>query len=141
MEIEFKYKFGKLSKAGYRHYSILYFAHGIDGFLINILGLSIVVKFNSWLEFFNKLFFQFFFIRLTKCQQKRIENYKIKSFDLMSDGSFSPQGVVGESKIYQWYSIQYWVLPLTGWKHDFIFLNKKPKFIRVSKEKLLVDKL
>ena len=81
----------------------------------------------------NKLLFQWFFVRLTRCQEKRIENYTLHSFDLMSDGNFASRGV-GETKTYQWYSFQYWILPLTGWKSDFVYLNKKPKFIRVSKE-------
>jgi len=42
--IKFNYQFGNLSEEGYRHFSILYFAYGTNGFLINILGLSITVK-------------------------------------------------------------------------------------------------
>ena len=44
MKITYNYKFGNISKEGYKHFSILYFAYGKNGFLINILGLSLIVK-------------------------------------------------------------------------------------------------
>lgn len=44
MGINIKYRFGNISKDGYRHFSILYFAYGRNGFLLNILGLSITIK-------------------------------------------------------------------------------------------------
>jgi hypothetical protein len=97
------------------------------------LNILAVIRSVSWLGMLNKLLFQWFFVRLTRCQEKRIENYTLHSFDLMIDGNMSSRGV-GETKTYQWYSFQYWILPLTGWKSDFVYLNKKPKFIRVSKE-------
>ncbi len=97
------------------------------------LNILAVIRSVSWLGLSNKLLFQWFFFRLTRCQEKRIGNYTLHSFDLMSDGNIVSRGV-GETKTYQWYSFQYWILPLTGWKSDFVYLNKKPKFIRVSKE-------
>lgn len=86
----------------------------------------------SILKAVNVFFFQWFFVRLTKCQEKRIENYNLHSFNLMNNGNISSRGV-GETKTYQWYSFQYWILPCTGWKNKFIFLNKTPKFIKCSK--------
>lgn len=97
------------------------------------LNIFAVIRSVSWLGLSNKLLFQWFFVRLTRCQEKRIENYILHSFDLMNDGNIASRGV-GETKTYQWYSIQYLILPLTGWKNDFVYLNKKPKFIRISKE-------
>jgi hypothetical protein len=38
------YKFGYISKEGYRHFPILYFAYGKDGFSICILGMVITIK-------------------------------------------------------------------------------------------------
>jgi len=86
------------------------------------------------LKTINIFFFQWFFVRLTKCSEKRITNYKLISFDLMPDNSIGSRGV-GQIKHFQWYCIQYWILPLTGWKTDFIFLYKEPKFIKITKEK------
>lgn len=97
---------------------------------LNILS---IIRSVSWLGLVNKLLFQWFFVRLTKCKEKRIEKYTLHSFDLMSDGNMESRGI-GETKTYEWYSFQYWILPLTGWKSDFVYLNKKAKFIRVSKE-------
>jgi hypothetical protein len=95
--------------------------------------LDVIRRRVSWLGLINKLLFQWFFIRLTRCQEKLIENYTLHSFDLMIDGNISSKGV-GKIKTYQWYSFQYWILPLTGWKSDFIYLNKKAKFIKISKK-------
>ena len=101
--------------------------------LRQVLNIPAIIRSVSWLGLLNKLLFQWFFVRLTRCQEKRIENYTLHSFDLMSDGNIASRGV-DETKTYQWYSFQYLILPLTGWKSDFVYLNKKPKFIRVSKE-------
>ena len=40
----FNYKFGYISKEGFRHFPILYFAHGKNGFSICIFGAIITVK-------------------------------------------------------------------------------------------------
>lgn len=82
----------------------------------------------------NVLFFQWFFVRLTKCTEKKVEDYKLLSYDLMPDGNISSRGV-GSSSTYQWYSIQYCILPCSGWWNDFVYLNKKPKFIRCTEPK------
>lgn len=41
---KFDYKFGHLSKEGYRHFPIIYFAYGTNGFSLCILGATITVK-------------------------------------------------------------------------------------------------
>jgi len=38
------FKFGYITDNGYRHFPILYFAYGSNGFVICIIGLSITVK-------------------------------------------------------------------------------------------------
>lgn len=86
------------------------------------------------LKAINIFFFQWFFARLTRYTEERITNYKIISFDLMPDNSIGSRGIGIIIKHY-WYGIQYWILPTTGWKSDFIYLNKVPKFIKITKEK------
>lgn len=83
----------------------------------------------------NVFFFQWFFIRLTKHIDKRVTDYVLQSIDLMQNGSYASRGT-GKIKAFQWYSIQYWILPLTGWWSDFVYLNKSPKFIKLTKEKM-----
>ncbi len=97
------------------------------------LDTFVAIRNISWLGLANRLLFQWGFIRLTRCQEKRIENYTLHSFDLMDNGNIASRGV-GKTKTYQWYSFQYWILPLTGWKNNFIYLNKTPKFVRISKK-------
>lgn len=58
-------------------------------------------------------------------QSKQFPN--IQKINLKSRG-------IGETKNYQWYSFQYWILPLSGWGSDFICLNKNPKFLKITKE-------
>lgn len=41
---KFDYSFGRLSEGGYRHYPILYFAHGSNGFTFCILGATPTAK-------------------------------------------------------------------------------------------------
>ena len=41
---KFYYKFGHLSKEGYRHFPIIYLAYGKNGFLLCLLGATITVK-------------------------------------------------------------------------------------------------
>ncbi len=45
INVKLQYSFGKISKAGYRHFSILHFSNGKDGFLISVLGVILIVKF------------------------------------------------------------------------------------------------
>lgn len=87
----------------------------------------------SWLKLVNMVFLQWLFIRLTKCSENRIVHLKVNSFDLMSDGNFSLRGQ-GDTKTYQWFAIQYWILPLSGWGNKFKFIGKEAKFIRITKE-------
>lgn len=84
---------------------------------------------SKWMEILNKVFFQFLFIRLTKCIETT--DIKINEVSILKDGA----GVGGTVKsINEWYSIQGFILPLTGWKSDFIFLNKKPFNIQITKK-------
>jgi len=64
----------------------------------------------TWLGFVNRYFLQFFFVRLTK-HIGTIENEN------------------------SYYSIQYFVLPFTGYGNDYIYLNNYPKFLKLTKTK------
>ena len=64
----------------------------------------------------NRIFFQWLFIRLTAHSRK---DHK------------------GEWRHYYW-SLNYFVVPTTGWKTEFKFLGKS-KFFRLTKPKISVD--
>lgn len=89
----------------------------------------------SPLKAINVFLLQWLFMRLTRHQEKRIENYTPTSYDLMPDGNISSRGK-GDVNTYQWYSLQMWILPCTGWWNNFIYLNKKPYFFVLTKPKL-----
>lgn len=75
-------------------------------------------------------FIQVFFIRLTRCEQRVITEFKLDSISYR--GSVS-----GEIKNYRdefWYSIQYWIIPFSGWSGEFKFIgNGKANFVRITK--------
>lgn len=89
---------------------------------MSLLGLS------------NRIIFQWFCVRLTKHQEERIESFNFASIDLIDNGSFASRGT-GKTVKYQWYSIQYWIVPTTGWNSDYKYINGKPKFFRITKDK------
>ena len=41
---KFDYRFAYLSKEGYRHFPVLYFAYGTNGFSLCIMGATITAK-------------------------------------------------------------------------------------------------
>jgi len=84
----------------------------------------------------NVFFFQWFCIRLTRCLDSRVENYQATSYDLMPDGNIGSRGT-GKTVTYQWYSLQFWIVPCTGWWSDFVYLNKKPTFLKITKPKAI----
>jgi len=43
---QLEYKFGYLSKEGYRHFPCLWFAYGRNGFTLSILGLITTIRFS-----------------------------------------------------------------------------------------------
>lgn len=86
----------------------------------------------SRLEFFNRSLFQWLFIRLTRCERNVIDGFDITEVSQLLNG-YGIGGNVTSSRIESWYSIQYWVVPLTGWSSDFRYLSKGPGFKRISK--------
>lgn len=88
----------------------------------------------SRLKALNVFILQWFFVRLTKHQEIRIEDFVYVGYNMMPDGSMTPFGN-GTRVTYQWYSIQYWVVPCTGWWSKFKYTNTKPKFLKITKDR------
>ena len=84
------------------------------------------------LAILNMVLFQWFCIRLTRCKKTEIGKYKLIGHKRMINGDIATIGDC-EVKVYQWYSIQFWILPLTGWFNNFIYLNGSPEFIKLTK--------
>lgn len=85
----------------------------------------------SKLKFINVFLLQWFFVRLTRCQERVVTEFDMYEISLMPDGSFAPGGRA-KYKTYQWYSIQYWIIPCTGWWSDFKYVGGKHKFWKLS---------
>ena len=85
------------------------------------------------LKIINVLFFQWFFVRLTKCEEKRAVEFQVHSVSLMPDFTWKPKGLL-KYKVFEWYSLQYWVIPCTGWWSSFKYLGGKPSFLKLSAE-------
>jgi len=61
----------------------------------------------SFIELINIVLLQWFFVRLTKHFKKNHDG-KYTKFDSIS--------------------LQYWVVPMSGWTNKFKYLNKNPRF-------------
>jgi len=74
----------------------------------------------SKLKFLNVFIFQLFFFRLTKHVEMDISNTK-------------PLVDKNGEYIIDYWSLQYWIVPFTGWGKPYIFLTKdrKPKFFKL----------
>lgn len=90
----------------------------------------------SWLGLANRIILQWFFIRLAKQQDEVVTEYTMHAVSMMPGGQFSTMGVGKKEKQY-WYSIMYWVVPLTGWSTDYIYLNKskEAEFVNLTKKR------
>lgn len=84
------------------------------------------------LKFIN-LFLQILFVRLTKCSELSFGELNYKSVEMLDDNNISIHSS-GTSYMYEWYSLQYFVVPFTGWKSNFIFIFGAPKFKRITKK-------
>lgn len=120
-----------LFRIGYSIWPILIMA-------LNIINLAIIYT-ESLLEAVNVFFFQWFFVRLTKCREKVVHEFKLESVNLIQNGTWSLGGN-GKYTTYEWYAIQYWILPFSGWYNRFVVLSKECKSIRITKKKI-VDEL
>ena len=86
------------------------------------------------LKFINVFLLQWFFIRLTKCNETIIEDFQLHSWDFVSNGSVSSRGS-GTQQKYEWFGLKYYIVPLSGWcGTKFKFLRKVPRFKRITKK-------
>lgn len=88
----------------------------------------------NWVKILNMFIFQWFFVRLVKKIDKRIEGYELYSFDIMRDGNVSSRGK-GNVITYFHYNFQYWVIPLTSWKSELIYVGNRKNNIRLTKKR------
>lgn len=72
-------------------------------------------------------FLQFFFIRLTLCEV--ITDFTVDEISFVQNNSFEIGGKVKETR--NFYALQYFVLPFSGWTSDFIYIGKK-RFLRIT---------
>jgi len=86
------------------------------------------------LKFLNYFILQWFFVRLTKHSERIIDEYDITSYDLINDGSISTRGT-GNIKNLQWWSLQGFIIPTTGWNGDFKYLGYGPKYLKLTNKK------
>jgi hypothetical protein len=88
----------------------------------------------SKLEMANRIL-QIFFIRLTRHSERRILDGNVTEASVLSDGSIGVGMTITQSKIFEWYSIMYWVVPFTGWSTAFEYEgNRKHLYITPQKE-------
>lgn len=91
------------------------------------------------LDFLNKYFFQWFFVRLTKIvntDKGRINKIDIESISVTENRawSISARGNI-VYKTTSWYSLMYWVAPTTGWNGGFKYLNQSGRLLKITKER------
>ncbi len=84
------------------------------------------------MKLLNLILLQWFFVRLARCTERKIVEFKLREVSIMFDGSISPGGNC-KVEIWEWYSLQGWIVPLTGWRNKFVYLNKTPFFIKFTK--------
>jgi len=87
------------------------------------------------LGFLNYYFFQFLFIRITRHSVRVIDKMDLVEVSNTPYG-MGIGGKVKEFHFIQWFSIQYPVVPLTGWrKWDYKYIGGKAKYFRITKDK------
>ncbi len=67
----------------------------------------------TWLKFINVFVLQLFFVRLTYCERGKYLG-----------------SLYGNYTMQKWYSLQYFIVPFTGWNSKFKYLGKV-KFIKL----------
>lgn len=88
----------------------------------------------SKLKFLNYFILQWFFIRLTKHTERVVDESNITSYDLINDGSISSRGT-GNIKNLQWWSLQGFIVPTSGWGNDFKYVGEGPKYFTLTDKK------
>lgn len=81
------------------------------------------------LGFINYFFLQWFCFRLARCQSP------IKlSIDF--GAGFLKEGEYETGSKMQWYSVLYFVVPLTGWNNDYRFMGKQ-RLRRITRKRMI----
>lgn len=89
-----------------------------------------------WYGRLNFLLLQFLFIRLTKNRIKVIDEFLPNSANFVS-GSPCNVSLGGEIKKYHYkyyWSVQYFILPLTGWWNQYVWIST-PQNKKITKQK------
>lgn len=80
---------------------------------------------------------QWLFIRLTRCKETKILDADLMEVSVsIKDGKIegNPGYRINKFRITEWFAIQYWVVPLTGWSNDFRYIGKQKFSGRISKK-------
>lgn len=92
----------------------------------------------TWLYLLNILILQFFFIRLSRSYEKRIEEFELNSINF-TFGGISSRGR-GKTVKYKCFMILYFIVPFTGWNTEYKYLGQKNQF-QITKYKKCEKKL
>lgn len=86
------------------------------------------------LGFINYYLLQFFCIRIAKHTEDIIVDYRISEISFVNGGY--EMGSTYRIESQSWYSIMYWVMPLSGYGKDYKYLGShKAKYLRLTKNK------
>lgn len=105
---------------------------GYSGIIIKNHSVLFELVPMSWLMTVNVFFFQWFCIRLTKHCERLI--FPKDEIIYITGVSYSARDIDLEFVVKQYYSIQGFILPCTGWWSNYIYMTKKPFFIRITKK-------
>lgn len=82
----------------------------------------------------NLFFLQWFFVRLTRCEVRVIDDIQLFEVSLLPSGGLGFGSNVRSSHIEYWYTIQGWIIPGTGWDSRFRYV-KRNWHIKITKPK------
>lgn len=86
-----------------------------------------------WMKLVNILFLQWFFVRLTRCQQTVVTGFEMFEVSILPDGCTGLGGRVTGRALETWYSMQGWIAPFKGMREGSFPPNRWIK--RISKVK------
>lgn len=89
------------------------------------------------LYFVNRFILQFACIRLTRHTEHIIDKIDYFECSLIGPGEYGMGGNILASHYEQYYSIQYWVVPFTGWSTEYKHFNTKVKYLRLTSNKIV----
>lgn len=92
-------------------------------------------KVMTFLNFVNYYFFQWFCIRITRNEEKRFITGKLVEISLIPGNIYGPTYEAVHNESIKWLSVQYWVVPLSGYGKPFSYYGS-PKFLRITKKRV-----